>query len=79
MYYVLKNPNFESSGFTKIQVLKLWGEIFYWAITVINLRECPRVKGKSRYEVFMKKRPNIQEIRLLPIFSFVSSHQIRDG
>jgi hypothetical protein len=67
--YILRNPNLKYLGFTNQQVLQLWGELFYWAIVVINLKECPNVPGKTRYEVFNGRKPNIQEIRLLPIFS----------
>ena len=67
--YILRNPNFQYLGFSKVQILMLWGDLFYWAIAAINFKECPQVKGKTRYEVFKKQVPNIQEIRLLPIFS----------
>lgn len=69
--FILRNPNFPVLGFTKEQVLKLWGEIFYWSIHVINLKPCPKLPAKSRYEVFMKVKPNMQNIRLLPIFSII--------
>jgi hypothetical protein len=36
--YVLQNPNFSSLGFTKTQILMLWGELFYWALTIQNLK-----------------------------------------
>lgn len=71
VFYILRNPNFHLLGFSKQQVLKLWGELFYWAITTMNMSECPHVKGKTKYEVFKGRRPNIQEIRLLPIFAVV--------
>ena len=67
--YILRNPNLKYLGFSTQQILQLWGELFYWAITVINLKECPTIKGITRYEMFTGKKPNIQEIRLLPIFS----------
>lgn len=67
--YILRNPNLKYLEFSKKNILQLWGELFHWAIVIINLKECPHVKGKTRYEVFHKKKPNIQEIRLLPIFS----------
>ena len=68
---ILRNPNLIVTGFTRIQVLKLWGEFFNWAIAVINLKPCPHEKSKSRYEVFMRKRPNMQNIRILPIGAIV--------
>lgn len=69
--YLLSNPNFIRLNITEEQVLRLWGELFYWAMMVINLSECSNVPGKTKYEVFTGRRPNIQEIRLLPIFSIV--------
>ena len=68
---ILRNPNLSVTGFNRLQVLKLWGEFFNWAIAVINLKPCPRDKCKSRYEVFMRKRPNMQNIRILPIGAIV--------
>ena len=58
-------------GFTKEQVLKLWGEIFYWSLTAQNLKQCKHENKKTRWEVFKKTVPNVQEIRMLPIFAFV--------
>ena len=75
---ILRNPNLSVTGFTKIQVLKLWGEFFTWAITVVNLKPCPHDNTKSRYEVFMKKKPNMQNIRILPIGAIVMVYR-RNG
>jgi len=69
--YILRNPNFHLLGFSKIQVLKLWGELFYWAIITINLGRCVYNSQLTKYEVLRGKRPNIQEIRLLPILCIV--------
>eukprot|EP01034_Spumella_vulgaris_P022931 gene22931-29109_t len=71
MMYILTNPNFESLGFTKVNILKLWGELFYWSINVINFKPCPHKKEITRYEAFYGKKPNIQNMRILPIFSVV--------
>jgi len=38
MLYVLNNPNLQFMGFTKTQLLKLWGELFNWALIIINLK-----------------------------------------
>lgn len=67
--FILHNPNLADLPFTRNQILKLWGEIFLWAIVINNLKPCPNDKTKTKYEVFLKKKPNIQNIRLLPIFS----------
>ena len=34
---------------------------------MINLKPCPRIPLKTRYEVYHGKKPNMQDIRLLPI------------
>ena len=54
-------------GFTKTQIYRLWGEFFHWSLTVINLKECSNVPGKTKLEVFTSKRPDLRSIRLLPI------------
>lgn len=69
--YILRNPNFHLLQFSKLQVLKMWGELFYWAIITINLSRCVNNLKLTKYEMFRRVRPNIQEIRLLPIFSIV--------
>lgn len=69
MLYVLRNPNFRHFGFSKVQVLKLWGEIFYWAIAVINLKPSFPDPAITKYEYFTKRKPDLRAIRLLPIFS----------
>jgi hypothetical protein len=48
MTYFLRNPNLPALGFTKIQVLKLWGEIFNWAVTINNLKSCRNGEGKNK-------------------------------
>ena len=69
--YILHNPNFNKIGFTRIQILKLWGEIFYWSITVINLKPSPNDPMKSRFELFYNLKPDLRTIRLFPIFAVV--------
>lgn len=69
LLYILHNPNFPTFGFTKIQVLKLWGELFYWAIMLINLKQSPADKLKTKYEVFYHRKPDLRDHPLLPIFS----------
>jgi hypothetical protein len=62
--YLFRNPNFSSFNFTRKQCLRLWGELFYWAIANINN---PRI---TRYEeAFLTIKPDLRAIRLLPIFS----------
>ena len=67
--YLLRNPNFSSFNFTRKQCLRLWGELFYWAIAIINLKPSycnPRI---TRYEAYLTMKPDLRAIRLLPIFS----------
>jgi hypothetical protein len=71
MLYVLNNPNFRTFGFTKLQILKLWGELFHWAVTIINLKPCAVVPNKTKYEVYHHRKPDLRDIRLLPIFSAI--------
>jgi len=87
MLVILRNPNFHTLGFTKLDILKLWGEVFKWAVVISNLKPSQRDPTKSKYELFVGKKPNMQNIRLLPIFSVIfilrnaealsSSHQMR--
>jgi hypothetical protein len=72
--YALKNPNLHTTGFTPPHILKLWGELFMWAVTINNLKICGSTKTKSKHEVYFNKRPNIQDIRLLPIFSILLAY-----
>jgi hypothetical protein len=69
--YVESNENIKKLRFKELDILKLWGEIFHWAINVINMYPSPRVEGKTREEAFSGVQPNIQHTRLLPIFSTV--------
>ena len=69
--YVETNVNMKKLAFKELDILKLWGEIFHWAINVINLYPSPRVEGMTREEAFSGVQPNIQQMRLLPIFSTV--------
>lgn len=69
MIYILFNPNFETFGFTKTQVLKLWGELFHWAILLINLKQSPCDPKKTKYEVFLGIPPDLRNFPLLPIFA----------
>ena len=68
MLYVLNNPNFVSFGFTKKQILKCWGNIFLWAIQLINLKPCVQVPSKTKYEVYHAVKPDLRALRILPIF-----------
>jgi hypothetical protein len=69
--YVEMNVNIKKLAFKELDILKLWGEIFHWAVNVINLYPSPRVEGMTREEAFSGVQPNIQQTRLLPIFSTV--------
>lgn len=69
--YIFRNPNFNTFGFTKVQIQKFWGEIFHWSLMVINFKISPKNTSITRYECFMGKKPNMQNICLLPIFSSI--------
>jgi len=69
MLYVLRNPNFKHFGFSRTQILKLWGEIFYWAIVIINLKPSYHNPTITKHEHFTGQKPDLRAIRLLPIFS----------
>jgi hypothetical protein len=69
--YVLRDGVYLKLGFTKRCILQLWGEIANWATVVLNLRTCVNDKTKSKYEVFTGIKPNVQQIRMLPIFAVV--------
>jgi hypothetical protein len=71
MLYILNNPNYPHLGLTKEQILRLWGELFYWAITVINFKPSSADDTKTKYELFFNKKPDFREIRLLPIGSIL--------
>lgn len=67
--YLLNNPNFPYLGFSRRQIYALWGELAHWAVIILNLAECAKVPGKTRYEAFTGVKPNVQDFRILPIFS----------
>ena len=67
--YLLRNPNFASFHFTRKQCLRLWGELFYWAIMIINLKPSYSNPSITRYEHYLTIKPDLRAIRLLPIFS----------
>lgn len=67
--YALQNPNMKHMKFTKREILMLWGELFNWALCVISMKESPNNKGHARSELFTGDTPNVQIIRMLPIFS----------
>jgi len=67
--YVMRNTNIQHLQYTPVQLLRLWGELFYWSMTVLNLRISPHSSTQSAYEMFTGEKPNIQDIRILPIFA----------
>ena len=69
--YMLQNPNVKLLGWEQNDLLKLWLEVFFWAIVIINLRECKSVAGVCRYEIFFNERFNMQRVRLYPFGAIV--------
>jgi len=59
---ILRNPNFPILGFSSLMVYKLWGEFLLWEMTVINLKPCPKLPKKSRWEVYKVVVPIMQDI-----------------
>ena len=78
--YILRNPNFQNFKFNRTQILKLWGELFYWALVIINLEPAFNNPKITKYEAFHQKKPDLRMIRLLPIFSvlYVYRHAAND-
>ena len=72
MLYVLRNSNFKHFCFSRTQILKLWGETFYWAIVIINLKPSYNNPAITKHEHFTGQKPDLRAIRLLPIFSSLS-------
>ena len=61
------------------QYLQLWGEAVHWAALVLSLRPSPGDPSVSRYQMFMNIVPNVQDIRLLPIFCVVMVLRMAGG
>lgn len=68
---VINNPNLQPLGFTEEQLLRCWGEFTHWATVVHNMKPSRNDKTKSRHEVFLGRKPNMQNVRLLPIGSVI--------
>lgn len=66
--YITRNTNFSVLGFTEDAINRLWGELINWATAIRNLKPSNRDHTKMRYELFHGKKPNMQDIRILPIF-----------
>lgn len=69
--YLLMSPNIKQLGYTRQDILRLWGEAFYWAMAVIPMRDSPHNPDVSRFYLFYLRIPNIQELRLLPMFAIL--------
>jgi hypothetical protein len=67
--YVMANPNIFKIGFEEMDIKRLWGEVFNWALFAYSLGPSYRDKTKSKFEDFLGYVPNIQELRLFPIFA----------
>ena len=58
-----------SSSPGRLQIFKLCGELFYWALVVINLKPAFNDPAITKYQAYYQKKPDLRMIRLLPIFS----------
>lgn len=78
MQYLLNNANIMSiMKLVPNEALRLWGESFYWAIEVLNMR-ISKIHPKSTiYGDVTGKTANIQVRRMLPIFSLVQVERHR--
>ena len=74
--YGLSNQNIERLGYSRVGIMKLWGEVFMWAIEVENMKRSRGNTIKSKWEVFTGQVPNIQDRRMLPIFSVIKVHRV---
>jgi hypothetical protein len=72
--YALTNQNIVRIGFSPLQITRLWGEIFYWAVGLEKMRRAPGVE-MTRHQAFTGRVPHIQEFRLLPIFAVIKVHR----
>jgi Reverse transcriptase (RNA-dependent DNA polymerase) len=71
MIYIMSNPNINHLTYTDNDLLKLWGEIFLWACLVVNFGPSYCNPNITRWEAFTGRAPNLQTIRLLPIFAIL--------
>ena len=69
--YILLNDNRSRLGFTDRDIKRLYGEIALWAIIVINMKHCPHDHKVTKFQKFRDVIPNIQDIRILPIYCFL--------
>jgi hypothetical protein len=78
--YILRNPNFKDFKFTRVQIFKLWGELYYWTLMIINLKPAFNDPTITKYQAFHQKKPDLRMIRLLPIFFvlYVQRHAAND-
>jgi hypothetical protein len=65
--------------FTQLQIYQLWGELFNWAIVVINLKPSPKNSTVTRYFLFYGRKPDLRTLRLLPIFSIILAYRRPDS
>ena len=78
--YIFRNPNFKDFKFTRVQILRLWGELFYWSLVIINLKPAFNNPAITKFEAYHGRKPDLRVIRLLPIFSvlYVYRHATND-
>lgn len=74
--YVMGNESvMKMKILTRRELLRLWGDIFHWALGVINNKPHRSRNGKTKFEMYYGWAPNIQENRMLPIFCLVMVHR----
>jgi hypothetical protein len=71
--FVFANPQVFKIGWTVETLSMLWGEATSNSINAINMTQSPGDENKSRIEVFMNVKPDVQQMRMFPMFSIVQA------
>ena len=58
--------------------IKFWGHCILSAAYIINRLPTPVLQGKSPYEMFHKKQPSLQHLRVLGCLCFTKNMYIQD-
>jgi hypothetical protein len=72
--YIESNSYVDKLPFSRLNILQLWGEVFHWALFVMNMHPSPANPSMTRSEAFTGVKPNMQQTRMLPIFCVVLVH-----
>jgi Reverse transcriptase (RNA-dependent DNA polymerase) len=67
----ISNPNFKNSDFTQSDIFKLWGDLYFWAEDVYNLRPSPSDPTTTKLFQFSGEHADLHATKLLPALCFV--------